>query len=143
MKHIQVTLAFAAFAAGLNAQTASQAPTGTEPAVSQLPTTIVTGDLWQSELERTTASVTVIDDTRLATNGVQHFEDIVNAIPNLTWTGGSSRPRYIQIRGIGENSQFEGETPDSAVRFLIDDRDAGGGAFEFGLPQVAGDDGGR
>ena len=126
MKHIQVTLAFAAFAAGLNAQTASQAPTGTEPAVSQLPTTIVTGDLWQSELERTTASVTVIDDTRLATNGVQHFEDIVNAIPNLTWTGGSSRPRYIQIRGIGENSQFEGETPDSAVRFLIDDLDLTG-----------------
>ena len=126
MKHIQVTLAFAAFAAGLNAQTASQAPTGTEPAVSQLPTTIVTGDLWQSELERTTASVTVIDDTRLATNGTQHFEDIVNAIPNLTWTGGSSRPRYIQIRGIGENSQFEGETPDSAVRFLIDDLDLTG-----------------
>jgi outer membrane receptor protein involved in Fe transport len=118
MKHIQATLAFAAFAACLNGQTASEAP--------QLPTTIVTGDLWESELERTTASVTVIDNARLTTNGTQHFEDIVNTIPNLTWTGGSSRPRYIQIRGIGENSQFEGETPDSAVRFLIDDLDLTG-----------------
>ena len=126
MKHIQVTLAFAAFAAGLNAQNAPQAQAGTEQTVAQLATTIVTGDLWQSELERTTASVTVIDDTRLATNGTQHFEDIVNTIPNLTWTGGSSRPRYMQIRGIGENSQFEGETPDSAVRFLIDDLDLTG-----------------
>jgi iron complex outermembrane receptor protein len=126
MKHIQLTLAFAAFAAGLNAQTAPQAPAGAESVASQLPTTIVTGDLWESELERTTASVTVIDDSRLATNGTQHFEDIVNTIPNLTWTGGSSRPRYIQIRGIGENSQFEGETPDSAVRFLIDDLDLTG-----------------
>ena len=48
---------------------------------------------------------------------------MINAIPNLTWTGGTSRPRYIQIRGIGENSQFEGETPDSTVRFLVDDLD--------------------
>ncbi len=32
-------------------------------------------------------------------------------------------PAYIQIRGIGENSQFEGETPDSTVRFLVDDLD--------------------
>jgi hypothetical protein len=38
MKHIQTTLAFAAFAACLNGQTASEAP--------ELPTTIVTGDLW-------------------------------------------------------------------------------------------------
>jgi outer membrane receptor protein involved in Fe transport len=68
----------------------------------------------------------VLNEARLTTNGTQHFEDIVNAIPNLTWTGGSSRPRYIQIRGIGENSQFEGETPDSAVRFLIDDLDLTG-----------------
>ncbi|MDG1301386.1 MAG: TonB-dependent receptor, partial [Opitutae bacterium] len=109
-----------------HAQSATDAPTSVDPVVKQLPTTIVTGDLWQSELERTTASVTVIDQALLDTNGVQHFEDIVNAVPNLTWTGGSSRPRYIQIRGIGENSQFEGETPDSAVRFLIDDLDLTG-----------------
>ena len=77
----------------------------------------------QSELQRTTASVTVLNQAALADKGVQHFEDVINAIPNLTWTGGTSRPRYIQIRGIGENSQFEGETPDSSVRFLVDDLD--------------------
>ena len=93
------------------------------PAIPELPVTIVTGELWESELKKTTASVTVLDRTALEDNGVQHFEDVINAIPNLTWTGGSSRPRYIQIRGIGENSQFEGETPDSSVRFLVDDLD--------------------
>ena len=126
MKYIPTILAFATCSAGLHAQSATEAPANSQPEANQLPTTIVTGSLWESELERTTASVTVIDQARLATNGTQHFEDIVNAIPNLTWTGGSSRPRYIQIRGIGENSQFEGETPDSAVRFLIDDLDLTG-----------------
>ena len=93
------------------------------PAIPELPVTIVTGELWESELQKTTASVTVINQASLEDKGVQHFEDVINAIPNLTWTGGTSRPRYIQIRGIGENSQFEGETPDSTVRFLVDDLD--------------------
>ena len=124
MKHIPITLAFAAFTAGLHAQSASDAPASTEQ--DQLATTVVTGDLWESDLQSTTASVTVFDETRLQDNGTLHFEDIINAIPNVTWTGGSSRPRYIQIRGIGENSQYEGEKPDSSVRFLIDDLDLTG-----------------
>lgn len=94
--------------------------------VRELPTTVVTGELWESELHNTTASVTVLGEDALEDNGAQHFEDVINAIPNLTWSGGTSRPRYIQIRGIGENSQFEGETPDSSVRFLIDDLDLTG-----------------
>jgi len=97
-----------------------------EAAVPELPTTIVTGELWESDIQKTTASITVFDETALKANGNQHFEDLINAIPNLTWTGGTSRPRYIQIRGIGENSQYEGETPDSSVRFLIDDIDLTG-----------------
>ncbi len=96
---------------------------GVVSAIPELPVTIVTGELWESELQKTTASVTVLNQAALEDKGVQHFEDVINAIPNLTWTGGTSRPRYIQIRGIGENSQFEGETPDSTVRFLVDDLD--------------------
>ncbi len=91
-----------------------------------LPTVYVTGDIWESPLSEIAASVSVIDSDRLEVNGVQHFEDIINSIANVTWTGGTSRPRYIQMRGIGENSQFEGETPDSSVRFMIDDFDLTG-----------------
>ncbi|MFL2832189.1 MAG: TonB-dependent receptor, partial [Coraliomargaritaceae bacterium] len=92
-------------------------------AIPELPVTIVTGELWESELQKTTASVTVIDDKLLQSSGTQHFGDLINAIPNMTWSAPSSRPRYIQIRGIGESSQFEGETPDSSVRFMVDDLD--------------------
>lgn len=104
----------------------SSATFADETQVQELPTTVVTGELWESELQNTTASVTVLGEDALDDNGVQHFEDVINSIPNLTWTGATSRPRYIQIRGIGENSQFEGETPDSSVRFLIDDLDLTG-----------------
>lgn len=100
-----------------NAQTAADGP-----AVRLAPLR-VTADLWESPLARIPASVTVFDEAALQSQSVRHFADLVNGIPNLTWTGGTSRPRYLQIRGIGENSQYEGETPDSAVRFLVDDFD--------------------
>ncbi|WP_414661375.1 TonB-dependent receptor [Horticoccus sp. 23ND18S-11] len=83
----------------------------------------VTADLWSSPLDRIPASVSVFDEPALRGGAVTHFGDLIDQIPNLTWSGGTSRPRYLQIRGIGENSQYEGETPDSTVRFLVDDLD--------------------
>ncbi|MGJ8649937.1 MAG: TonB-dependent receptor [Opitutaceae bacterium] len=119
MKQTVTILAAAALIGSLHAEENTEIA-----ALPQLEaTTIVTGSLWESELQQTTASVSVISEEALKTSGSQHFGDIINSIPNLTWSGGSSRPRYIQIRGIGENSQFEGETPDSSVRFLVDDLD--------------------
>lgn len=128
MKHTLRALALISISSALLAEETPQK-------VQELPTTIVTADIWETALEQSTASVTLIDSEALKSNGGQHFEDVINTIPNLTWTGGSSRPRFIQIRGIGENSQFEGETPDSSVRFLIDDFDltglgAGGNLFD-------------
>lgn len=114
---ILLALTAASFSTTAWAQGASQAE------LVELPGIVVTGSLWQSELLDTTASVTVLDAKRFSGDGSQHFEDLISSIPNVTWTGGTSRPRYIQIRGIGENSQFEGETPDSSVRFVIDDLD--------------------
>lgn len=97
-------------------------PAVSAPAVTLAPVR-VTADLWESPLALTSASVTLLDEAALRAEAIRHFGDAVDEIPNLTWTGGTSRPRYLQIRGIGENSQYEGETPDSAVRFLVDDLD--------------------
>ena len=104
------------------ARAQSPNPADAAPPVT-LETVRVTSDLWESPLERLPASVTVFDQTFLRTGAVQHFSDLADRVPNLTWTGGTSRPRYFQLRGVGENSQYEGETPDSAVRFLVDDLD--------------------
>lgn len=114
----------------------AQNPSATSPAANTAPVTmdqlLVTADLWASPLDRIPASVSVFDEAALRAGNVRHFGDLIDQIPNLTSTGGTSRPRYLQIRGIGENSQYEGETPDSTVRFLVDD-------FDFtGLGSLAG-----
>ena len=99
------------------------AQTAPETAAIKLEPVRVTADLWEGPLARIPASVSVYDEAALRAGAVRHFGDLVDQVPNLTFTGGTSRPRYLQIRGLGENSQFEGETPDSAVRFLVDDLD--------------------
>lgn len=127
----------------LTALAAAHAQTGSPPAADAPPVKLeplrVTADLWQSPLAQIPASVSVYDADALRAGVVRHFSDLVDQIPNLTYTGGTSRPRYLQIRGIGENSQFEGETPDSAVRFLVDDFDftgLGTVASTFDVQQV-------
>ncbi len=103
------------------AEVAPSAPAEAPP--TELPPLRVTADLWESPLERIPASVSVYDETALAENGIRHFSDLADQIPNVTWSGGTSRARYFQVRGIGENSQYEGETPDASVRFQVDDLD--------------------
>jgi len=56
---------------------------------------------------------------------VQHFEELINAIPNLNWSGDGHRARYFQIRGVGELEQYQG-APNPSVGFLIDDIDFSG-----------------
>ncbi|MBX7138821.1 MAG: TonB-dependent receptor [Oligoflexia bacterium] len=68
---------------------------------------------------------------------VQHFSELADSIPNLNWAGGSNRPRFFQIRGIGEREQYEG-APNSSVAFLIDDFDLsslGGVGTSFDIEQ--------
>lgn len=124
-----------------NGPAPAQSVTGSAspPAPLKLEPVRVTADLWESLLERIPASVSVFDEERLRLGAIRHFGDLIDQVPNLTWSGGTSRPRYFQIRGIGENSQFEGETPDSTVRFLVDDLDftgLGSLASTFDVRQV-------
>jgi outer membrane receptor protein involved in Fe transport len=61
--------------------------------------------------------------------GIAHFGDVLGLVPNLSAAGGTSRPRYFQMRGIGEVEQYEG-APNPSVGFLIDDIDFSG----IGMP---------
>ena len=86
---------------------------------------IVTAGLRAVSLRDTAASVTVLDPSTVRDAGVQHFEELLPLVPNLNWSGGSSRPRYFQLRGIGELDQYQG-APNPSVGFLIDDIDFSG-----------------
>ena len=70
-------------------------------------------------------SATVLTETTLRDAGQQHMEDVLALVPNLNWAGDTSRPRYFQVRGVGELQQYQG-APNPSVGFLIDDIDFSG-----------------
>ncbi len=92
---------------------------------SQLDEIIVTAALRPVPLAELPGSVSVLSGTTLRDAGQQHFEDVLALVPNLNWAGDTSRPRYFQIRGIGELQQYQG-APNPSVGFLIDDIDFSG-----------------
>src|SRR5260370_15714632 len=86
---------------------------------------VVTAGVGSTSVAELPQSVTVIDRDTLRSAGVQHFEDVLGLIPDLNWAGGTSRPRFFQLRGIGEVEQYQG-APNPSVGFLIDDIDFSG-----------------
>ena len=107
-------------------------------AADDLDEVVVTGVLRAQPLGDVAGSVSVLDAGTLRDGGQQHFQDVLALVPNLNWAAGGSRPRYFQIRGIGEREQYEG-APNSSVGFLIDDMDFSGvgmPATLFDLQQI-------
>src|SRR6202167_2593777 len=86
---------------------------------------VVTATLRPTPVADLAQSVTVLDSDTLRMAGVQHFEDVLGEIPDLNWAAGTSRPRFFQLRGIGEVEQYQG-APNPSVGFLIDDIDFSG-----------------
>lgn len=86
---------------------------------------VVTASLRRERLADLPASVTVLDAASVRGAGLQHLQDLLPLVPNLNWASGSSRPRYFQLRGIGETDQWQG-APNPSVGFLIDGIDFSG-----------------
>ena len=101
---------------------------------SPLEEVVVTAELRDRGLADLPASATVLDAHTLQMAGVQHFQDVLSLVPNLNWSAGTSRPRYFQLRGIGELSQWQG-APNPSVGFLIDGIDFSG----VGMPATLSD----
>ena len=110
------------FAASILSSAASASSTSDNRPLDEI---IVTATLRKGLLEETPGSVSVLTGTALHDAGQQHFEDVLPLVPNLNWAADTSRPRYFQIRGIGELQQYQG-APNPSVGFLIDDIDFSG-----------------
>ena len=92
----------------------------------------LTGDI---KLNESSQDVHIFSEKELKSSD-SHFQDIINKIPNFNFSGATSRPRYFQIRGIGEKSQYAGEGgPVYYVATIIDDIDLSG----IGMPMFLDD----
>ena len=104
---------------------AAMAPAAPEP----LEEVVITATLRPQPALDLAASATVLGQRELREAGLQHLQDVLPLVPNLNWASGSSRPRYFQLRGIGETDQWQG-APNPSVGFLIDGMDFSG----IGMP---------
>lgn len=95
------------------------------PDGGELEEIVISASLRPTPLKELPQSVTVLDHATLSAAGVQHLEDVLGLVPGLSWASGTSRPRYFQIRGVGEIEQYQG-APNPSVGFLIDDIDFSG-----------------
>lgn len=86
---------------------------------------IVTADFLERKNSDLPKSISIIDQNEIKKIATQHFQELIYTIPNLNWSGDGNRPRYFQIRGVGELEQYEG-APNPSVGFLIDDIDFSG-----------------
>ncbi len=86
---------------------------------------VVTASLRSTTAKDLPASVSIISGEDVANGAVQHLEELLPQIPSLSWAGASSRPRYFQLRGIGELEQYQG-APNPSIGFLVDEIDFSG-----------------
>lgn len=85
----------------------------------ELDTVEVTADFYQTPALELGSSVSVFDEVNIEERGAEHLEQLLNLAPNVNYAAGASRGRYIQIRGIGERSQFV-DPINPSVGLLID-----------------------
>lgn len=117
---VQLALSTAVFAADNPSN--SDSP---KAADSPIEVMVVSADFRGTAVENMPSSVTVVDQQRIDDQAAEHFEDMINNVANFNWSGATSRPRYFQIRGVGEQEDYKG-APNSSVGFIVDDIDLSG-----------------
>jgi outer membrane receptor protein involved in Fe transport len=81
---------------------------------------VVTSDLRQQSPDNLATSVAVLGESLLELRQATHLEDAIAVVPNLNFSSGASRGKFIQIRGIGERSQFA-EPINPSVALVVDE----------------------
>jgi outer membrane receptor protein involved in Fe transport len=85
----------------------------------------VSSDFRNQDIQNLAASVSVIGEQLIEDRQAQHLEELLNLAANVNFASGASRGRFIQIRGIGERSQFS-EPINPSIGFIVDDLDFSG-----------------
>lgn len=99
---------------------------------------IVYGALSRTPLSEMASSISVFNEAEIQRRQAQHLEDILNSAANVNFSTGASRGRFVQIRGIGERSQFV-DPVNPSVGYLVDGIDYSGlfaGASTFDVQQI-------
>jgi len=92
---------------------------------ARLDPVVVTATLRPLPAGDSSGGITILAGGDVQDAAVAHLEELLPQIPSLSWAGASSRPRYFQLRGIGELEQYQG-APNPSLGFLVDEIDFSG-----------------
>ena len=120
---------------GLLASFFSFAASAGEPAIEE--EIIVTAVFRDTSLMDGAGSVSVLGAELAANRAARHLEDILGIAPNISWSSGASRSRYLQVRGIGDLERYAEPKYYPAVGLVVDDLEIGDAANAASLFDVA------
>ena len=122
LRSCPILLLLALALAGLAGEPASAAPatvedrptdateeTPVQDASVALATLFVVSDFRPVRIQELDTSITVFDRQTIELATIEHFEELVQLVPNMNLSGEGSRARYFQLRGIGEREQYDAE----------------------------------
>ena len=99
---------------------------------------VVSAEFRNTALLETGNSISVIDSRTITRTRASHLSQLLHQAANVNYATGASRGRFIQIRGVGERSQFI-EPLNPSVGILLNGIDLtgiGGAATTLDLQQV-------
>lgn len=79
----------------------------------------IQGDFRQSSVQQMSGSLAVVSEQDAKRQASQHLDDLLQQIGNVNFAAGASRGRHLQVRGIGERSEFV-DTINPSVGLLVD-----------------------
>ncbi len=89
---------------------------------------VITAGFRDNELMNTPGSITVIDEAMIEDRAALHLEAVLNTAPNVNYSSGGSRARFLQVRGVGDLEQFVDPKHFPSVGITVDDINLGGTA---------------
>ncbi|MDP4535210.1 TonB-dependent receptor [Alkalimonas collagenimarina] len=92
----------------------------------------VQGDFRRLSVQNIAGSIAVVSEQDMQRSSAQHLDDVLNQLANVNFAAGASRGRFVQMRGIGERSEFI-DVINPSVGVLIDGIDYSG----LGISSIA------
>lgn len=97
---------------------------------------VVRAGFYDTKLMHSAGSISVLDDATITDRSARHLDEVLGVLPNVSFTGGGGRARFVQIRGIGDLEQFVDPKHFPSVGITIDGIEVGTTATGGGLMDV-------
>jgi len=111
-----------AISAALSGQVFAQENSAPDGGIEHI---VISSDFRKLKENELPASTSILSAQDIEQRQAQFLSEMLDSAPNVNFNSGAGRARFVQIRGIGERSQFT-EPYNPSVGFFVDDLDFSG-----------------